>query len=386
MIAAMVFAQLCAVVPSEGVVVTEGRGGYGAVIAAHSGGVVVGWQETGARPSAGEGGPPDWRPRLAWARELDGATLAPRAAARSIDGEEVFYAHMTGLAAASSPAGDGAAIASCQCFGGTGRISCGHTAFGAFPQVTATRESGGCSGGIALGTAGASSVLAYTDAAAVRFVGSRSGRDRGTAESFTADRTALARADADRAVFAWRTSDNAGGVTGESSYDVLAMTLDADARPSSRPVRLTAATGRVGAPAVAWVNGSALVTYAQAATARSPWRLSLSTWTPGRRHATSTLRTGRAPAMAPSIVASRAPGCAVLSWTEGTGRRTVVRAGRVCNGALDPATVAQVSRAGVEAGDSELATDGRNVYVVWQEVPSARGAREELRVARLGCD
>ena len=63
-----------------------------------------------------------------------------------------------------------------------------------------------------------------------------------------------------------------------------------------------------------------------------------------------------------------------------------MRAGRVCNGALDPATVAQVSRAGVEAGDSELATDGRNVYVVWQEVPAARGAREELRVARLGCD
>lgn len=386
MIAAMVFAQLCAAVPSGGVVVTEGRGGYGAVIAAHAGGVVVGWQETGPRPSPREGGPPEWRPRVAYARELDAATLAPRAAAQSIGGEEVYYAHMTGLAADSSPAGDGAAIASCQCFGGTGRIACALSSFGAFPDVTVAREASGCSGGLALGTAGAESVLAYTDAAAVRFVGSRTGRDRGTSESITTDRMAIARADGDRAVFVWRSRDDVSSGGAESLYDVLAMTLDADARPSSRPVTLTTATARVGAPAVAWVGGSALVTYARAATARSPWQLSLATWTPGRRHATSGLRTGRAPAVAPSIVASQTPGCAVLSWTEGAGRRTVVRAGRVCDGALVAATVAQVSRPGFEAGESELATDGRHVYVVWQEVPSARGVREELRVARLGCD
>jgi hypothetical protein len=76
----------------------------------------------------------------------------------------------------------------------------------------------------------------------------------------------------------------------------------------------------------------------------------------------------------------------VLSWTEGSGRRTIVRAGRVCNGVLDASTVAQVSGVGVEAGESELATDGRHVYVVWQEIPAARGAGEELRVARLGCE
>ena len=35
------------------------------------------------------------------------------------------------------------------------------------------------------------------------------------------------------------------------------------------------------------------------------------------------------------------------------------------------------------AGDVELASDGTNVYAVWQELP--RGARGELRVTRLGC-
>lgn len=99
----------------------------------------------------------------------------------------------------------------------------------------------------------------------------------------------------------------------------------------------------------------------------------------------SALPTGRAPATAPSLAAAPSGGCAVLSWTEGTGRRTVVRAGRVCHGALDPTTVAQVSRAGVEAGESEFATDGRGVYVVWQEIPAARGSPAELRAARLDC-
>jgi hypothetical protein len=164
------------------------------------------------------------------------------------------------------------------------------------------------------------------------------------------------------------------------------MTLDADARPSSQPVVFTAAPGFVGAPAVTWAHGAALVTYARAASARAAWQLALATWTPGRRRTVAALRTGRAAATAPSIVAAQATGCAVLSWTEGSARRTVVRAGRVCHGALDAATVATVSRAGFEAGDSELATDGRHVYVVWQEIAPGRGGRSELRVARLGCE
>ena len=381
MIAALVFAQLCGAIPPEGVVVTEGRGGYGAVLAAYTGGVVVGWEETGPRPPADEGGPPGWRPRVAYARELDAATLEPRGAARAIDRESVFFERMTGLAASASPAGDGAAIAGCQCAGGTGTIRCSSHGFGAFPPVHAAAERGGCSGGIALGTAGDASVLAFTNAAALRLVGSRSERVHGDSADLTADRMAIARADADRAVLVWRSGDGAPG------HAVLsAMSLDADARPSSQPVVFNAAPGFVGVPAVAWVDGAALVAYARAATVRSPWQLALGTWTPGHGHAVTALRTGRSPAVAPSIVATRAPGCAVLSWTEGTGRRTVVRAGRVCRGVLDPATVAQVSRADVEAGESELATDGRHVYAVWQEVAAARGRREELRVARLGCE
>jgi hypothetical protein len=75
----------------------------------------------------------------------------------------------------------------------------------------------------------------------------------------------------------------------------------------------------------------------------------------------------------------------VLSWTEGSGRATVARAARVCNGAIEPGSVSQLSQPGLEAGDSELASDGSQVFAVWQEIPSVRGARAELRVARLGC-
>jgi hypothetical protein len=385
MIAWMVLAQLCTASPAGGVVVTEGRGGYGAVIAAHPGALVVGWQETGAAPPTSEGAPPGWRPRIAFARELDPSTLSPRAPAREIAREEVFFAHMTGLSAAPSPAGDGAAIAWCECYGGSGHIGCELTPFGRFPPVSAAREAGGCSGGIALGTAGPASLLAFTDSAAVLLAGSRSGRAREGGDAATADRMALARADGDRAVLAWRTGDSGYLGTGELSSDILAMTVDADARPGSRSVTLSEAPWRAGAPAAAWADGAALVAFARAQGARSPWRLALATWTPGRRHSVSALPTGRAPATAPSLAAAPSGGCAVLSWTEGTGRRTIVRAGRVCHGALDPTTVAQVSRAGVEAGESELATDGRGVYVVWQEIPAARGSPAELRAARLEC-
>lgn len=381
MIAALVFAQLCGAIPPEGVVVTEGRGGYGAVIAAYNGSVVVGWQETGPRPTADEGGPPEWRPHVAYAREVDPSTLSSRAAARDIARESVFFEHMTGLAASASPTGDGAAIAECQCSGGMGSIRCSSHGFGAFPSLHAASDRGGCSGGVALGTAGDDSVLAFTNAAALRFVGSRTGREHTTSDDLTADRMAIARADADRAVLVWRSGDGTPG-----HAEVSAMILDADARPSSQPVVFTAAPGFVGVPAVAWVDGAAVVAYARSAAVRSPWQLALATWTPGHRHAVAALRTGRAPAVAPSIVATQTPGCAVLSWTEGTGHRTLVRAGRVCRGVLDPATVAQVSRAGMEAGESELATDGHHVYVVWQEIAAARGRREELRVARLGCE
>ena len=93
--------------------------------------------------------------------------------------------------------------------------------------------------------------------------------------------------------------------------------------------------------------------------------------------------TGAAPAMAPSLVPSSPAGCFVMSWTEGTGHTTVARMGRVCNGQLDAASVAQVSRAGIESGDSEIASDGTSVYVVWQEIPGPR-LPSQLRVARAG--
>ena len=63
----------------------------------------------------------------------------------------------------------------------------------------------------------------------------------------------------------------------------------------------------------------------------------------------------------------------------------VVRTGQVCNGALVPESVSQLSSAGSEGGDSELATDGTHVYVVWQQITAAPHRMTELRVARLTC-
>jgi len=58
--------------------------------------------------------------------------------------------------------------------------------------------------------------------------------------------------------------------------------------------------------------------------------------------------------------------------------------GAFFEGALGTASVAQLSRPGVEAGDREVTSDGTDVYAVWQEIPGAWGSRPELRVARLG--
>jgi hypothetical protein len=108
-------------------------------------------------------------------------------------------------------------------------------------------------------------------------------------------------------------------------------------------------------------------------------------WTPGSTPSRSEIATTGGPAVAPAIVAEPgATGCLVLGWTEGEGHATVARAGRLCAGTGAPSAVGLVSGAGVEAGASAWATDGRGVFALWQELPG-KGVPAELRVARVSC-
>jgi hypothetical protein len=364
-------AQLCAAQPPGGVVVTDGRGGFNAAIAARAGAVVVGWQE--ARPSP-----------AVFTRELAAATLAPRGPAAQVTVAPTPPEHLSGFALA--PATDGIGVAFCTCYGGSGTIACASRAVtGTFAGFAPRAGTGGCSTGVGLATAGANALVAWTNAATLSFASSATRVAHTTEGDVTADALAITRADNDRAVLAWRTADSPFADGSPDARALVAVALGPDARPASRPVNLSG-SGRRGAPALAWIDGAAQVVYARAASPRAPWQLARTAWTPGRRPVTIALATGRAPAMAPAIAPSRAAGCAVVSFTEGSGRATVVRAGRVCAGRFEAASLAQLSTPGVEAGDSELASDGEHVYVVWQEVPAERGVREVLRVARVGCD
>ena len=97
------------------------------------------------------------------------------------------------------------------------------------------------------------------------------------------------------------------------------------------------------------------------------------------------LATGTEPAMAPALAPTDDSSCVMISWTEGKGSATHVRAGVACDDALITASVVDVSSAGAEAGDSELAriAASRGV-IIWQELPKGKPA--ELWLAKLTCE
>ncbi len=206
------------------------------------------------------------------------------------------------------------------------------------------------------------------------------------------DAPAMAPAGEDQALAVWRATPQGGDRDGDyvvpsvpgARGAIRARLVGIDGHPRGHVVVLSAPGGDVGAPAVAWIGGGADVVYAHRRASSEPWHLVLSRWTPGNAPTQTEIATGAAPAVAPAIVAEPgAGGCAIVSFTEGQGHGTIVRAGRRCPSAPTLSGVRPLSGVAIEAGASALASDGVRVYAVWQELPSAAPA--ELRAARVTC-
>lgn len=358
-----------------GVVVTEGRGGANAgLVASASQGVGLVWREsiTMTGQFAGASG------SNLYMRSFDARTLAPRAAAQRIYEQEAPY--MSAIGPVAVARGDGSLGALlCECAGGGDpRVRCDLLALrGDGGGVIRPEGQGvsGCPSRTPAATAIGAEVLValdYPDARGIRMHGTAVRAMQDVEMADRPEASSMAAIGGDRAVFAARIAGS-----------IQARVFDVRGNSRSRPTTLSAPRTTVGAPFALSQGAGVLVAFSQRS-GRGPWRVQLVSWTPGSPPARTEIQTGSAPAMAPSL-APASGGCVMLSWTEGQGRGTVARVGRVCNGALEAASVAQLSRPGLEAGDSELASDGANVFAVWQEIPAARGARPELRLTRLGC-
>ena len=370
-------AQTCAPHTPGGVVVVTGVSrGTSPRLAASSAGVAVAWTEY-ARYRGGE----TFNGASAivfYARVFDGQSVAPRANAREFFRQSAPYEVSMGPVLLAR--GDGSLVTlHCLCVGGAARFGCsladaasGASAGRIRPE---NRETSVCPAGPLSAAVIGSEVLAaapFPDVEGIRMHGTAVGALQDVTLEGEVQTPAMAPLGTDRAVFVRR----AGNAIEARAFDVRGNT-------HGRAVTLSAATSQVGAPFALGRGERALVAFSQRR-GRAPWAVQLATWSPGSAPTRTSVNTGALAAMAPSL-APASGDCVVLSWTEGSGRTTVARAGRVCNGVLDAASVAQLSRPGVEAGDSEVASDGTHIYAAWQEIPSARGSRPELRVARLGC-
>jgi hypothetical protein len=370
-------AQTCAPHVAGGVVVTEGRGGMGARLSASPQGIAVTWVEQ--RPYANR----DFRGASGMAsffygRVVERQTAAPRGAASLLFDQTAPYVAGMGPALAQSSDGRIASVV-CTCVGGSANTQCEATTLVGTPAFgdlrPRTRQSSVCPRGpLAAAGVGAQLLVAspFPDVDGVRMYGTAVGGLQDVALSGEIDAPTMAAVGSDQALYVRR----AGGA-------IEARLFDARGNARGRPVVLSSPRNQVGAPFALSLGESVLVAFAQRR-GRDPWKIHFATYRAGGAVTHADITTGGQPAMAPSLAPST-NGCVALSWTEGTGRTTVARAGRVCNGALDASTAAQLSQPGIEAGDSEIATDGAHLYAVWQELSSARGGRAELRVARLGC-
>lgn len=367
-------AQQCAPHAVGGVVVSEGRGGYNGRIAASPLGIAVTWTEQHPYSDASfrSSGPAT----AFYARAIDRATLAPRAAARAVFDQGAPYE--LGMGAALVRVQDAISSVVCTCIGGSANTFCSSDAL-VGPAIgelrPRPRAASTCPQGALAATGVGANVLVaspFPDAGGIRMYGTAVGALQDVGLDTEIDAPAMAAVGADQAVYVRR-----------SNSAIEGRLFDVRGNARGRAVTLSQAGFQVGAPFALSVGDSVIVAFSQRR-GRANWRVHLSTWRPGTAPTHADIDTGTAAAMAPSLAPS-SNGCVVLSWTEGSGRATVARVGRVCNGALVAGSTAQLSQPAVEAGDSELAFDGTNVFALWQEIPPARGARAELRVARIGC-
>jgi hypothetical protein len=365
----------CAPELAGGVVVSENRGAIGARIAATPLGVAVSWVERRRF-----GNPDFGREQAAhlMARALDGASMTPRAAAIEVFAQTWPYEVVMGPVLIPQASGDIAA-GLCLCVGGSADTSCTlSSVVGSAPTRDlrpAHRQSGVCTSGELAATAIGDDVLLaspFADADGLRMYGTAVRAIQDVALEDRVDAPTMAAVGSDRAAWFRRTPQG-----------IELRLFDVRGNARGRPLLVSPEGARVGAPFALAMPGDSVVVAFSVRRGRGPWRIHLATWANGAvTH--RELDTGPSAAVAPSL-APASNHCLALAWTEGAGRTTTARVGRVCNGVIEPGSVAQLSQPGVEAGDAELASDGTHLYAVWQQLPAARGARAELRAARLAC-
>ncbi len=366
------------------VVASEGRGALTHGIATSAGAVVVTWGEL--RPADPGFGGDGARQRTELWRAFD-ALLVARGPASVIGRQEASDAFSNGVAPYAQ--GERLGVGTCAWAAFAGRLTCktanvDGTPGGGYddPGVAGPGPQGDR---IAAAGVGDASVLLLPQCQDVRIVSSAAKKGaRPLAYGSEDARTACEpKRTIDVPAIAALGDDEAAGVWRHGSV-IEGRRIGKDGTPRGALAAVSAA-GDVGAPAVVGAEGEARVLYASRPSAAAPYVLTLAHWRPEGPVARAPISTGAAPAMAPALVAVDDPACNLVSWTEGKGTGTRVRAGLVCGDALASSSVADVSTADVEAGDSELARVGASgAFIAWQELPKGKPA--ELRLAKVTCE
>lgn len=367
------------------VMASEGRGALTHGIATSAGAVVVTWGEL--RPAAPGFGGDGARQRTELWRVFD-ASLVARGPAAVLGQQEAVDAFSNGVAPYALREGLG--VGTCAWAAFAGRLTCKTTNVDGASSGDRYDDPGVAGPGpqgdrIAAAGVGDASILLLPQCQDVRIVASAGKKGArplayGSEDARTAcepkrsiDVPAIAALGDDEAAGVWRHGNVLEG-----------RRIGKDGLPRGALATVSAA-GDVGAPAICAAVGEARVLYASRASAAAPYALMLAHWKPQGPVVRAPIPTGAAPAMAPALVAVDDPACNLVSWTEGKGTGTRVRAGLVCNDALVAGSVTDVSSAEVEAGDSELARVGASgAFVVWQELPKGKPA--ELRLAKVTCE
>jgi hypothetical protein len=356
-------------------------------------GVVVTWGEL--RPAAAGFGPEGGKQRTELARVFDAGTLEARGPGKVVGQQEAADAFSNGIAPfalADGTLGTG----TCAWAAFAGRFTCRLAPAAPGPPGTfsgADYDDRGVAGPgpqgdrVAVAAVGEAAILLAPQCQDVRIFSSAGKAGLrplayGTADARTdcepkrtIDAPAIAAMGSDEALGVWR---HGAAIEGRR--------VGKDGLPRGPLFTVSAAGENVGAPAIAWTGTEARVAYA-AWTGGRPTTIAFAHWKPDGAPATrATVATGNTPAMAPALASTDDAACTVISWTEGKGSGTRVRAGLACDDALVAGSVVDVSTFATEAGDSELARLGPSgaYAVVWQELPKGKPA--ELRLAKLICE
>jgi hypothetical protein len=145
---------------------------------------------------------------------------------------------------------------------------------------------------------------------------------------------------------------------------------------------LSAPRTMVGAPAIASNRGDTIVLFSAREKASDPWTITRARWAGGALDLAPLLADAEQ-SQAPALLESDEPGCFLVAWVSGSGSATRTRAGRMCNGQVKEATIAQLSGELIEGGRAAFASSAAATFVVWQEFP--KGKPSELRVGRFEC-